>query len=168
MAKNILRVLAIATCLACVGIVGAQPNASDYSATPVFTDDFKKGGVPAPQGNWKIDPQLALSFPGLLAAPQFVGSTPGGLNAAFVSANPVGTAPAADNAVMMVGNTAANNAATYGICYNILYGPTAGDDATTFGALKNYRFVARLYLAGTSQTTGRFQVGVYCHSGITS
>jgi hypothetical protein len=164
-----MRNLFICSVLACL-IVSAgmaqDPTFADFDSTPVFTDDFNAGGSPGPNGDWIIDADLiGVLGASLLAAPQFVGTLPAGLDAAFAG-DPVANNPSGDSAVMLMGNLDADNASTFGLNYIDLADPVAGSGNNSYETLTDYRFDASVYFLGTSDTTGRFQGGLYVHAGI--
>lgn len=142
------------------------PTADMYESTPFFTDDFNKGGVPAPEGRWIIDPDLAAVVTTTLQPPQFVGSTPSGLDPAYATYQPVENNPSGDHAVMLVGNLSADLGTNYGLSYIDLADPNSTGSGTAFETLKNYRFVANIFYLGINQTTARFQGGLYVHAGV--
>ncbi|MBN1477444.1 hypothetical protein JXA47_11875, partial [Candidatus Sumerlaeota bacterium] len=143
-----------------------DPTFADFDSTPVFTDDFNAGGSPGPNGDWIIDADLAgFGFPSALQPPQFVGSLPAGLDAAFAG-DPVANNPSGDSAVMLVGNLSADAGTHFGLAYIDLADPVAGSGNNSYETLTNYRFDATIFCLGTGDTFDRFQVGLYVHAGV--
>jgi len=159
-------ILAGVATLAASAYAQVPPTADKYESTPFFTDDFNRGGVPAPQGRWIIDPDLAAVVTTTLQPAQFVGSTPSGLDASYATFQPVENNPSGDSAVMLVGNLSADAGVHFGLSYIDLADPDPTGSGTSYETLVNYRLVAKLFYLGTNQTAERFQAGVYAHAGV--
>lgn len=141
-----------------VSSLSAVPlSSTEFQASPSFTDNFAGG---ASTGKWEVDPGNAGG-----SAPQFVTSTPAGVNATVTTLNPV--ASSSDGGVMMVGNPTSTNGTLFGLdyvrCTNSLANGTGDDYATTVPS--KMRVVARIYLFSSSDKSARWQVGPYLNGG---
>lgn len=150
-AGPVLALWLAAGMLALAASAPAQPlSASEFEATPVFTDNFAGG---APVGQWELDPaNLAGAIPA-----SFVTSTPGTINAAVVALNPVGSS--SNGAAMMMGNDSATAGSDFGLNYMRVINSLASGAGDSFLDLDKYRFVARVYLYSPTEIATRWQVG---------
>lgn len=141
--------------------VAQGPVAADYEATPFFTETFAGG---TPTGLWQPDPGMTVP----MVAATFVTATPGTINAAFVTANPLATATG--GGAMMMGNLSSTAGTDFGLNYMRVVNTLANGSGQDLKGMTEYRMVARLWLPSEAQVGGssgsvRYQVGPYGYGG---
>lgn len=137
------------------------PVAANYESTPFFTETFASG---TPTGEWEADPGMTVP----MVAATYVTATPGTINAAFVTANPLATATG--GGAMMMGNLSSTAGTDFGLNYMRVVNTLANGTGEDLTALTEYRMVASLWLPSEAQVGGsagsvRYQVGPYGYGG---
>lgn len=168
MMKKLLPVATVVAAMSSMAAIATaqDPVAADYEETPLFIETFGTGASPGYTGRWDFLELLTeQGFFGSVSTPEIITSTPGTLNAAWVTADPV--ADSESGAVLRMGNLAStlgtNAGLNYWICDNT-QADGSGDDLTE---LVDYRAVARVYLPTPTDAPQRWQVGLIAHSGAT-
>jgi hypothetical protein len=116
----------------------------------------------AATGQWELDPSNLSGA----AAPTFITATPGGIDATYAAANPVGSS--SDGGVMMMGNASSTAGTLFGLNYVRCTNSQSGGGGIDLTAEAEYRVVARIYLPSVAMLGGgdpRFQVGPYVYAG---